>query len=106
MREVSKPTSHSCCRVRPPSGRRSCSRGTSSPGLLNSLTTCCGSAPHLASPIRYPAAARVREFSDDVLLTRSAPGVPYPLPRGCLPTFLPDGVVVLIRKRLGDHSGG
>jgi transcriptional antiterminator RfaH len=48
--------------------------------------------------------ARVREFSDDVLRIRCAPGVAYPLPRGCPPTFLLDGVVDLIRKRLGDQS--
>ena len=50
--------------------------------------------------------ARVTEFSDDVLRIRSAPGVAYPLPRGCPPTFLPDGVIDLIRKRLGDQDAG
>src|SRR4030088_1083013 len=83
-------------------------RSVDARGVETSLPLLLPSQAAERSTLLFPGYlfARIAEFSDDVLRIRSAPGVAYPLPRGCPPTFLPDGVVDLIRKRLGDRSGG
>ncbi len=59
----------------------------------------------LATPL-FPGYlfATVVSDSDDLLRIRSAPGIAYVLPQACPPVLLPDEIVAVFRRRLGDSS--
>ncbi|MDQ3809153.1 MAG: transcription/translation regulatory transformer protein RfaH [Chloroflexota bacterium] len=52
-------------------------------------------------PLVFPGYlfARLEPDSDDLLRIRSVPGIAYVLPRGGPPTYLPESVIQLLRRR-------
>jgi transcription antitermination factor NusG len=49
---------------------------------------------------------RIELANDDLLKIRSAPGIAYVLPRASSPAIIPNEVVDVIRRRLGDPTDG